>query len=374
MESFDIAVIGAGMAGASIAACLAPDRHVILLEREDRPGYHSTGRSAALWVPKYGPPLVRTLTRASKPFFEAPGDGFGPVPLLTPRGGLVLAREDQRPALAALIGESGGALRPVGASGARAAVPLLRPDYAADAAFDPEVADIDVAALHQGFLRRLRAHGGALRTRAEVRGLYPAGGGWRIETEAGPVAADIVVNAGGAWADRVADLAGAVPLGLVPKRRTAIILDPPPGVDPAPWPVVDDVGEAFYLKPDAGRLLASPADATPSPPCDTAPDELDVAICVDRIERAFDLGVRHIGHRWAGLRSFLPDGLPVAGFDPAVPGFFWLAGQGGYGIQMAPALARAAAALLLGRPLPDDLAAAGVTAAALSPGRLAVPA
>ncbi len=373
MAVFDVAVIGAGIAGASVASELARDARVALLEAEDRPGRHATGRSAALFSCSYGPPVVRALSRASEPFLSAPPEGFAAAPLLAARGLLYVARADQAAALAALAAELGDAVSPVSADEAGLRCPLLRPGYVAAALLETSARDIDVDALHGGFLRAFRARGGTLMTDAGVTALTRDGAGWRVETPAGALRCATVVNAAGAWADAVGALAGARPTGLTPKRRTAIILDAPPGMDLGAAPLVVDAEERFYLKPDAGRLLASPADETPSPPCDAQPEEIDVAECVDRIERAFALSVRRIPHRWAGLRSFVADKSPVAGWDAAAPGFFWLAGQGGYGVQTAPALARAAAALVRGAPLPPDIAAEGVTADALSPARLRVP-
>ncbi|MDQ0313603.1 NAD(P)/FAD-dependent oxidoreductase [Amorphus orientalis] len=371
-KSADIAVIGAGIAGASVAAELSATQRVVLIEREGQPGYHTTGRSAALFTETYGPPAIRALSRASAPFFDAPPGGFSDHPLLTPRGVLMIARKDQLASLDRLIAEVAplGDVRRLSAEETRAMAPLLRADYVAAAMHEPGARDIDVHALHHGYLRWFRAHGGDLLTDADVRALTRDGAGWRIETSRGEVRADVVVNASGAWADQIAGLAGAAPVGLVPKRRTALTVAAPEGSDPNPWPMVVDVDEDFYLKPDAGRLLISPADETPSPPCDAQPDEYDVALCVDRVETAFDLSVRRIESRWAGLRSFVADKTPVVGFDPHVPGFFWLAGQGGYGIQSAPALARLAASVLQGRPIPADIADQGVTEADLRPERL----
>jgi len=375
MESWDVAVIGAGIAGASVAAELAAlGARVVLLEREAQPGYHTTGRSAALFTVAYGPRVIRALSRASAAAFNAPPDAARPHPLLRPRGALFIARADQAASLAALAAELGNAAQHIDATDARARLPILRPDYAAGALFDRSAADIDVDALHRQYLRALTARGGTLRTGAEVLALSRDGAGWRVETPAGALHAGIVVNASGAWADGIAALAGVAPVGLVPKRRTALLVAPPEGQNPENWPMIVDVDEQFYMKPDAGKLLLSPADETPSPPCDAQPDELDVAICIDRIQTAFDLPVRRIEHKWAGLRSFVADKCPVTGFAPDAPGFFWLAGQGGYGIQSAPALARAAAALALGRAIPDDIAAEGVTADALAPRRQALAA
>ena len=368
-ERADFIVIGAGMAGASMAAELARDARVALLERETQPGYHTTGRSAALFTMAYGPPVIRALSRASHAFFRGEGPGDPPAELIRPRGVLFIARADQADDLAAMHGELGAAVAPIAAQAARDLVPILRPEYVAAALHDRHAADIEVHGLHQHYLKAFRARGGALHLRAEVTGLARDGGDWVVETRDGPLRAPVVVNAAGAWADTLAEMAGLRPLGLRPLRRTALLVAPPESVAPGNWPMVVDVDEDFYLKPDAGKLLISPADETPSAPCDSQPEELDVAICVDRIETAFDLQVRRIEHKWAGLRNFLPDGNPAAGYDPEAPGFFWLAGQGGYGIQTAPAMARAAAALARDAALPGDIADEGVTPEALSPTR-----
>ena len=367
----DVIVIGAGMAGASVAAELARSARVALLERESAPGYHTTGRSAALFTTAYGPPAIRALSRASHDFFRGRGPEAPQEALIRPRGALFVARADQLGAAAALEAELGGAVVPVDPAVATARVPLLREGYVAAALEDRAAADIEVHGLHQHYLRALTARGGTIRLKAEVTGLERSGGDWIVETGAERLCAGIVVNAAGAWADVLARQAGVRPLGLRPLRRTALLVAPPEGVATADWPMVVDVEERFYLKPDAGNLLISPADETPSDPCDAQPDEMDVAICVDRIQSAFDLPVRRIAHKWAGLRSFLPDGVPAVGFDAEAEGFFWLAGQGGYGIQTAPAMARAAAALIEGHALPEDVAAEGVTADGLSPGRFA---
>ncbi len=368
-ETADFIVIGAGMAGASVAAELARSARVVLLEREAQPGYHTTGRSAALFTMAYGPPVIRALSRASHAFFRGEGPGDPPQGLIRPRGALFVARPDQADALAALQSELGAAVEPVTAEAARDLVPLLRPGYASAALIDRFAADIEVHNLHQHYLKAFRARDGALHLKTQVEGIARDGAGWRVETRQGSLRAPAVINAAGAWADEMAQMAGLRALGLRPLRRTALLVAPPAGMVPDAWPMAVDVAEDFYLKPDAGKLLISPADETPSPPCDAQPEELDVAICVDRIETAFDIQVRRIEHKWAGLRSFLPDGNPAVGFDPAAPGFFWLAGQGGYGIQTAPAMARTAAALARGADLPEDVAAEGVTPDQLSPAR-----
>ncbi|MGI9416530.1 MAG: NAD(P)/FAD-dependent oxidoreductase [Geminicoccaceae bacterium] len=371
MEQVDVIVIGAGIAGASAAYELSANASVLLLEREDRPGYHTTGRSAAVFAPAYGNRPIRQLTRASEAFYHADAGGLAERAVLHPRGELLIARSDQLDALdraeAALRREIDGLLR-LDADAVAERVPALRSGYVAAALADEAAMDMDVAAIHQGFLDGFRRRGGRLSTDAEVTALRRGAAGWDVTTKAGSCLGEVVVNAGGAWADEIADLAGADRIGLVPKRRTAFIFDPEATIDPG-WPAVIDVDEAFYFKPESGLLLGSPADETPSPPTDAQPEELDVAIAVDRLERATDWTIARITRRWAGLRSFVADKTPVVGFDPACTGFFWLTGQGGYGIQTAPALARVAAALALGKPLPADIAATGLQADHLAPGR-----
>ncbi len=362
---YDVIVIGAGIAGASVAAELAASARVLVLEREEQPGYHTTGRSAALYTATYGPPVIRALTRASAGTLL----GDHPQPLTRPRGLLFVARRDQVDALERMQAELGDAVTRLTPDAARAYLPLLREGHIHGALHDTGASDIDVDALHRMYLRRLGTANGVLMTNSEVQAITRDGADWLIRCGTGAFRAPRIVNAAGAWADEIAALAGVKPVGLVPKRRTAVIVAPPDGIDPAPFPMTVDVDETFYIKPEAGKLLLSPADATPSPACDARPEELDIAICVDRAQRALELPVRRIEHSWAGLRSFVADGCPVAGYAPEAPGFFWLAGQGGYGIQSAPALARAAAALLDDRPIPQDIAAESVTADALAPTR-----
>jgi D-arginine dehydrogenase len=248
--------------------------------------------------------------------------------------------------------------------------PVLDPAWLGHAHYEPEATDMDVHAIHQGFLRGLKERGGEVIANAAPIAIERTGGGWRVRTEGRELEARIVVNAGGAWADEVAALAGARPVGLIPKRRTAFTIDPPDGMAIAGWPMTIDVHETLYFKPEAGRLLASPADETPMPPCDVQPDEMDIAVAAARLEEMTTLRVRRIVRKWAGLRSFVDDKTPVLGFAPELPGFFWVAGQGGYGIMTSPAMGRAAAALAVGEKLPDDIARLGVTEAALAPARL----
>jgi D-arginine dehydrogenase len=374
MDVVDVAVIGGGIAGASLAAAVAPGRRVLLLERETQPGYHSSGRSAALFSETYGNATVRALSTGSRGFFRAPPADFADFTLARPRGTLHVGTEGQDAALdrqAEILGRLVPSVRRLGPAEAAALMPVLEAQRIAGAVFEPESLDLDTNGMLQGSLRGLRRQNGMVRTAAEVTALRPLpGGGWRVETTAGPVEAGIVVNAAGAWADAIAALAGIAPIGLVPKRRTAFLFDAP-GHAIDDWPAVVDLDERFYFKPDAGKLLGSPADETPTPPCDAQPEEIDIAIAVDRIEGATTLQIRRLSHRWAGLRSFVADKTPVLGFDPEASGFFWCAGQGGYGFQTAPSMARLGAALLNGDAVPEDLAALGVTAAALAPGRFA---
>jgi len=372
VETTDVIVIGAGIAGASIAAEIAAHSRVLLLERERQPGYHSTGRSAALFTETYGNEVKRALSHASRSFLQQPPAGFSPTPLLTARGTLLAATGSQLAKLRQVADDCAGLVGNLAwltEDAVRARVGCFAPGQVAAGLLEPDAMDIDVDALHRGYLRLFSARGGTLVNTAEVRALEWAGGAWRASTSAGEFQAGRVVNAAGAWADEIGRLAGAKPIGLVPKRRTVITFDPPAGMDIGRWPAVIDVDEQWYIKPDAGRILASPADETPSAPCDAQPDEYDVAVVVDRLSRATTLQVPRIVARWAGLRSFVEDKLLVVGFDPRVPHFFWLAGQGGHGIQTAPAVSRMAAALFDGEPVPADIADLGVHAATLAPTR-----
>ena len=347
---------------------------MIVLEAESAPGYHTTGRSAAQYLETYGNRVIRRLTRASRDFYLSPPEGFAEHPLLTPRPALFIAREDQMAALEAFereMGEMTPSIERLSPDRVTALVPVVRSDYVAAGVIEPDAMDIDVNGLHQGYLKGLRQRGGEVVVKAEVSTLARHGATWEVASKAGAFSAPIVVNAAGAWSDEVGRLAGARDIGLVPKRRTVITFDGPEGVDVQPWPIIADIEESFYFKPETGRLLASPADETPMPPCDVQPDELDIATTVDRIEKATTLQVRRIAHKWAGLRSFVADKSLVIGFDDQAEGFFWLAGQGGYGFQTAPAAAHTAASLLTAGALPEDVAALGLEAAEIAPGRLA---
>ncbi len=374
IDRFDVAVIGAGIAGASVAAGLSAETRVVLLEQESQPGYHTTGRSAAVYSPIYGPQPIRALTRASLDFLSNPGQGFADTPLLSAIDAVFVAREDQRSSLDAMKAElcDASTVREMNGRQLKQRVPLLREGYAAAGLIDTGTSVIDVAALHQGYLRLFRALGGTLLTGAAVTGLARTSGEWRLQTRQGEIGAATVVNAAGAWAENIGKMAGAEQVGLVPKRRTAMIIEPPAGCSPGDLPLVIDVDEQFYLKPDAGRLLISPANEDAQLPCDVQPEELDIAICVDRIERAFELNVRRIENRWAGLRSFVADKSPLAGFSQKIAGFYWLAGQGGYGIQSAAGLAQFAAAEIMGRDCPQHISDQGLDPATLAPGRAGI--
>lgn len=369
LQDFDVVVVGAGMAGASAAAEIATTRRVALLERESQPGYHSTGRSAALFSETYGNAVVRALTRAGRGFFYSPPEGFAEHPLVRTRGSLHIARADQLAELNAFFAlpDIGANARRLNAAEALKLCPLLREGYAAAAILEPDAADVDVHALHQGYLKQFRARGGVLFTHANVDGLQKTSSGWVVRTTAGEFGARVVVNAAGAWADEIAKLAGLDPLGITPFRRTAMLVDPPSGFNIADLPNTIDIEEEFYFKPDAGKLFLSPADETPSEPCDAQPDEMDIAIAIDRVQQATVIDVRHVRRKWAGLRSFSPDRSPVIGYDERAAGFFWLAGQGGYGIQTAPAVSVLVASLVDGKGVPAKLAEFDVDEALLSP-------
>jgi D-arginine dehydrogenase len=340
---YDIAIAGAGMAGASLAAELAPHARVVLLEAESQPGYHATGRSAAFWSETYGGPDIQPLTTASGPSLKALG-------VLAPLGSLHIGRVGDDAAIDAFFAEfarTGVTLEEVDP---HALIPGLRPEWRR-AVYEPSCTYIDVAALHADCLARARRAGAELFTSAPLTAAERRDGAWRIETGAGALVADVLVDAAGAWADAVAGRAGVAPIGIQPFRRTMVQLrtDPAP---PSALPHVVDIAGSFYFKPEpGGRLWLSPHDEIATAPCDAQPEEIDVAIAVDRFEHCVDWRVAALEHKWAGLRSFAPDRLPVYGFASDAPGFFWCAGQGGFGIQTAPAAAMLAAALLLGKAL-----------------------
>lgn len=344
-EYFDVAIIGAGMAGASLAAEIGARARVALIEAEDFPGYHTTGRSAAFWEECYGGPEIVPLTLASGAYLREGG-------FLTQRGALYIAREQEAAAVEAFLERfagSGVTIERLGRGPIEALIPGLHPEWS-HAISEPNCADIDVAALHQHYLAKAKAAGVFLKTRLRMQTAEREGDGWRLGFgAAGELRAGVIANAAGAWADEVATLCGAKSLGITPFRRTVAQLrtNPPAPVD---LPLVLDLGGAFYFKPENGSLWLSPHDETPSAPCDAAPEEMDVALAIDRFEQVVDWRVESVERKWAGLRSFAPDRRPVYGFDEDRSGFFWCAGQGGFGIQTAPAGARLAAQLLTGSP------------------------
>jgi D-arginine dehydrogenase len=357
-QDFDVVIIGAGIAGASVAHFLAPHGHVAIVEREDQPGYHSTGRSAAVFAPSYGPPQVRALTRASRSFLQALSG------VLAPRGSLFTARAEQVSAVDGLherlIAEGARGVRRLGTQSARAIVPVLRDDAVAAALYDDDASDIDVHALHQHYLRSAKVARAELLCGFDVQRLARSQQHWELADGQRTLRAPVIVNAAGAWADVIGMLAGARPLGLIPKRRSAFTFAPAPGLDTSAWPCVVGIDEDFYFKPDAGVLLGSPANADAVAPHDVVAEEIDIATGIARIEAATTLTIRRPLRTWAGLRSFVPDGALVGGFDDALPGFFWCCGQGGYGVQTSAAMGMACAAALAGRPLPATVAEAGL--------------
>lgn len=349
-------VIGAGVAGLSLASELSArsTRKVVVAEREAQPGVHATGRSAAILVEGYGSPLVQRLTTLSRADLlgERPGDP-------RPRGILYVAAQD-----AASAAAPAGAAQPIPLTRAGEMVPLLATDRLRDAYYDPTAADIDVHGLMSGYVRRLRANGGELVAGAAVLGADCTAEGWTVAMGGDVVVeARVVVNAAGAWAQAIGALFGAGSISLTPHRRSAAIVTLAADVDPRAWPMVVDLDETVYFKPEGGQLMVSPADETPSPACDAYPEDLDIAIGIDRFEALSRLAVRRVTHSWAGLRTFTPDRNPVLGFDPVAPGFFWVAGQGGVGVQTAPAMARLGAELLLGMASEHQDLADGVSPA-----------
>ncbi len=376
MPTADFLVIGGGIAGLSAAAALAPHGRVLLLEAEEAVGFHSSGRSATFAHYGIGNATVRGLTSFSRDFFLAPPEGFAETPLGTEAGALFIANDGMVDRLAELEAEMARfspSLRRVSEAEMLSICPILDPEVVVAGVLDGDGLKLDGDALLQGYARALRAAGGEVRTGARVEAVGRAGADWQVETAAGRVTAPVLVNAAGAWADRIAALAGVAPLGLSPLRRTIIVVEPPPGLDLRGWPFVKTAADEFYMLSEAGRLMASPVDEVPDDPCDAQPDDYDIALAAHRLEEWTTLTVGRIAHRWAGLRTFTADRVPVAGFAPDAPGFFWLAGQGGYGLQTAPAMAAATASLVTGEAWPERLAELGVRAEHLSPARLRSP-
>lgn len=362
-KDFDIIVIGAGIAGASVAAHLAQTHRVAICEMEERPGYHTTGRSAAMYEPNYGPPPMLALTRAAGDHFRAGG-------FLTPRETLFFAPPEQEKAFARLMSIQKG-MREISVAEAKQKFPHLREGYAAQAVLDAGTADIDVELLHQSYLKLFRQRGGELHCDRPVASLE-RNGQWTVRTATETLRARIIVDAAGAWGDVVAEMAGRRKIGLQPKRRSMAVVPGPEGVDFMDWPMVGDVGETWYCKPQSGKLLISPAEATPVDPHDAYADDMTLAEGIERFSQAVDYEVTRVERTWGGLRSFAPDGCPVVGYDRKDDGFFWLIGQGGYGIQSSPALSRLAAALVRGESAPADIMDEGLALAEISPMRFGV--
>jgi D-arginine dehydrogenase len=369
---FDFIVVGAGIAGASAAAHLAAHHKVLILEMEDRPGYHTTGRSAASYEPNYGPLPMLALTRASSDFFMNPPEGFTDAPIFSPRGSFFFQPADQEKEMDYLLSNSAG-LQEYSEAETKALYPILRPGYATRFFFDDSTGDLDVDLLHRGYLRMFKNSGGTILNNAPVQAIERSGGQWVAKTPVGSFSAPTVINAAGAWGDLVAQMAGVQPVGLIPKRRSIGVV-PVSGYDGfEKWPMVTDAAETWYAKPQSGKMIVSSADVTPVEPHDAYADDMAIAEGVERMMNATTFEVTHLDHSWGGLRTFAPDKNPVVGFDPHTDGFFWLVGQGGYGIQSSPALSRAAAALAQRQLLPDDILAAGLDITHIHPERLRTP-
>ena len=377
----DVVILGGGIVGAACAWALSPLLRVAVIEKEMVFGYHATGRSAALYSEYFTERTHKSLTRGSWDFLRTPPGGFATTPLLRPRGTLALAtaedHADGRVARSlAVTSDPDLPAEVVSLDSARSLCPVLNPQGYVDAIFRPRTWDIDVEALHQGFLRGTRSLGGVLIPGSRLDHLSPDAAGWvaRVTTPSGPhkLYARYMVNATGAWADDIARLAGLTAIDLKPQRRTIVYVEglgpnPPPGR--ASWPMINDLADTFYFKPESQGLIICPCDATPSPPCDAQPEEIDIARAVDHLHRQTSIRISRLTNKWAGLRTFSPDRLPVIGAAPENDRFFWVVGQGGAGVQTAPATGRALAALLTTGELPKDLCALGLTATELSPSR-----
>lgn len=366
MTTADFIIIGGGIAGASAGYELCRHGKVVLLEKENLPGYHTTGRSSAIFQKSYnrGDPLLNMLVTASEDFLRRPPAEFAPRSLLTPRPLIYIApvgHQDSLDKLRQKLVEIDVATDFISGPEIADVIPVLSPDYQGRALLEQGLADIDVGALHGGYLQGIAARGGRIMTNAGVTGLARNNECWQVTTEAGQFQAPVIINAAGAWVDRIAGLANIAPIGIRPLRRTVIMVTLPDNICPDSWPIVMNAEESYYFKPEGGKILMTPGDATLSPPCDAQPEEIDIAYAAHYLEQATSLKVGRIERRWAGLRNHVADGHPVTGFDPDAPGFFWLAGQGGFGIKTAPALSRICAALITGGRLPQDITALGLT-------------
>jgi D-arginine dehydrogenase len=371
MEHYDIAIIGAGIAGASLAARLSGKRRVIILEMEERAGYHTTGRSAAAYEPNYGPSAMLAFTRASGAFHKSPPQGFAEAPIFTPRGSLFFEAEGQEQRTAKLLHEADG-LTEISEAEAQSFFPVLRKGYAKRIFRDHGTGDLDVDLLHRGFLKMAKADGGVLALNSSAKALEQAHGKWTVALSEHTITADVIVNAAGAWGDVVGELAGTAKKGLVPKRRSIAVVPVDANLKSDQWPMATDVGETWYCKPQSGKLLVSSADATPVDPHDAYADDMAIAEGIERMMNATTIEVERLEHTWGGLRSFVKDGNPVVGYDADVKNFFWLIGQGGYGIQSSPALSETAAALVMGRPTPQYILDFGLKPGDIDPNRKAL--
>ncbi|SEG87336.1 D-arginine dehydrogenase [Actinacidiphila yanglinensis] len=364
MSSYDVVVVGGGIAGVSIAYELGADRSVCLLERESSLATHTTGRSAATFIESLGGDQIRGLTRASRPFYESPPEPFEEG-LLTPLSLLLIASAGRADALRSMYGQISVLtpdVRLLDEREARRLNPLLRPGYVELAVLDPGAREMDVHAIHQGYARGLRRRDGVVQRSAKVVSATRRGGLWTVTDAAGgEYRAPVVVNAAGAWVDQVAQAAGARPIGIRPLLRTIFMVGAPAGTDVSGLPLTADIDDAFYFRPEGPQLLCSPADETPAPPGDARPDPMSIALGLEAVNAATVLNARHVRSSWAGLRSFAPDRNPVVGYDGQAEGFFWFAGQGGFGIQTAPALARLGAALVRNAEVAADILGHGVS-------------
>jgi D-arginine dehydrogenase len=370
-DEYSYIIVGGGIVGAAVGFHLAPHGTVCVLEQESAAGYHSTGRSAALLSQNYGTPLIQRLTSRARAFLETPPAGFASHPLLVPRGMVYVGGRKESAALERLLAAGQRvvpAIHWISQTEVLKLCPVLKPGIAHAGVYEPDARDIDVEGLLQGYLRGIRRAGGMIAMSAPVESIARQASTWEVTSGSGRrYSAPVVVNAAGAWCDEVARLAGVPPIGLVPKRRTAITVDPPAGLDVHGWPMVYHVDNSLYIKPEAGRILACPADVTPCEPCDAQPDEYDVAVAAERLEDATTLKIDRIHRKWAGLRSFVEDGEPVVGEDPAASGFFWAAALGGYGVMTSPAIGAICASLIVHRAPPADF---GADAGFLGPARM----
>jgi D-arginine dehydrogenase len=368
MMTYDFLVVGAGIAGASVAAQLAETHSVLLVDMEERAGYHTTSRSAASYEPNYGPVPMLALTRSSHDFFMEPPKGFTDAPLFTPRGSLFLEAEGQAAKTDYLLSKSMG-LTELSIAQTRELFPVLKPDYAKRSFLDGMTGDLDVDLLHRGYLRMLKESGGKVLLSSPLLSAKYSEGQWTARCGSNDITATVIINAAGAWGDAVAELCSAAPVGLIPKRRSIGVIPMPADVDFARWPMVTDVGETWYAKPQSGKMIVSSADATPVEPHDAYADDMAIAEGIDRMMTATTIEVERLDHSWGGLRTFAPDGSPVVGFDPQTEGFFWLVGQGGYGIQSAPGLSAMAADMARRLPIPKRVIDMGLNLADIAPGR-----